>query len=426
MNAKSHTGAFDIGSLSERGRRSNNEDRVLRVEDWQQATREQRHELGRLYVVADGVGGNDNGEDASDRVVNGLMRHYYQGEHPEGTAPTSRLRRAIELTTGEIFAESVERNNNMRSTVVAALVLDQEGRRDRRRLVIANVGDSPAILFRKGQLPRKLSQDHVKRDQSLAQAMGDEAVAVTMFNDQLLPDDIVVICSDGLSDGVKGPLTLAEIGRVIHSMPAQAASAELVRMAIRKGSQDNVSAIVIRNGDRPPPVRQIMQAALVVVALAVMGFGIFAAGFVQSGGDTADGGGPALPFFGSQGDDSPALAPTVDLEPTLTPTPTPTATQTTAPTKVPPKPQQPTPAAPGAVQVTATPVPGQPDPNQPAATATPPPASTPEPPTNTPEPPTPTNTSEPPDDSGGDDSGGDDNGDNGGDDNPPTDNEREP
>jgi len=333
MTTKSYTRAFDIGSLTDQGRRSNNEDTVLRVEDWDRATQSQRHTLGRLYVVADGVGGNDNGEVASDLVVKGLMQHYYDESVAEGTSPIDRLRRAVELTTREISDESLRRDNNMRSTVVAALILDPDGQRERRRLVLANVGDSPAILFRKGQPPRKLSQDHVRRDQTLSQAMGDEVVNVAMFNEPLQIDDVVVICSDGLSDGERGPVTPKEIERVIRGTSAQAASAELVRLAKRKGSSDNISAVVIRNGDRPPPLRMIMQSVLALLFLALLGGGIYAAGFVKSGGSSGTGGPGGIPniFAPTQGNGD-ALASTATMMP---PTDTPLPTNTSLPTLTP-------------------------------------------------------------------------------------------
>ncbi len=384
MTTKSYTRAFDIGSLTDQGRRSNNEDTVLRVEDWDRATQSQRHTLGRLYVVADGVGGNDNGEVASDLVVKGLMQHYYDESVAEGTSPIDRLRRAVELTTREISDESLRRDNNMRSTVVAALILDPDGRRERRRLVLANVGDSPAILFRKGQPPRKLSQDHVRRDQTLSQAMGDEVVNVAMFNEPLQIDDVVVICSDGLSDGERGPVTPKEIERVIRGTSAQAASAELVRLAKRKGSSDNISAIVIRNGDRPPPLRMIMQSVLALLFLALLGGGIYAAGFVKSGGSSGTGGpGGILNIFAPTQGNGDALASTATMMP---PTDTPLPTNTSLPTLTPRPNKTPMPvgtagatniAQPGTPTAEAG-VPGAATP-EPIATTTPEPSATPEP-----------------------------------------------
>jgi serine/threonine protein phosphatase PrpC len=334
MSTKSYTQAFDIGSLSARGKRVNNEDRILHVEQWGAVSQAERHALGRLYVVADGVGGNEAGEDASKAVVEGLMKHYYHGDYPPDLNPVLRLRQAIEQTSRALFAESVQVNNDMRSTVVAGLVLDPEGRRDRRRLVIANVGDSPAILFRKGAQPRKLTQDHVKRDMSLSQAMGDEVVAVAMFNEQLHPDDIVVLCTDGLSDGEKGPVTLHEMQQIVRRFGAQAASRELVRLALRKGSTDNVSAIVIRNGDKPWPIRMLLQSALALIAVLLLGLSIVTARFVSSEAVPGSPRNPIEYVFGLN-PAGPSLAPTSALLPTATPT----ATSTPAPPTFTPVPQ---------------------------------------------------------------------------------------
>ncbi len=392
MSVKTFTRSFDIGSQCDKGRRPNNEDNVLRVEQRSQVTEAQRRSLGRLYIVADGVGGNDNGEVASDRVVNRLMHHYYEGEHPEGTSPAERLQRSIQNTTREIFEESERNNNNMRSTLATALILDPEGARAKRRVVVANIGDSPVILFRKGQPSRKLTQDHVKRDQSLAQAMGDEMVNVSIFNDQLLPDDVLVICSDGLSDGVKGPVPPRDMERVVRSLPAQAASDELVRQAKRVGSQDNISAIVIRNGDSPPPTRMIVQSIIAVLAALLLGGGAYVVfGLTGGGGGIISPSNPIISIFAPQQSNGNSQAATSTIIP-ATNTPSPTNTLQPSLTRHPetPRPAEATIAIPSSGSVTLDPT-ATPTAIPEPLTAIPEPSTAiPEPPMNTRVPPMPT------------------------------------
>lgn len=247
------TASFDIDARTDRGRqRSNNQDSIGRADQWRNALgpleRELRERYGRLYIVADGVGGNADGADASRMVVDLVIGTFYRdtsGTLPED--PEERLRAAIERVTGEIHAEAQRRNNNMASTIVAALVHNE-------RLIIANVGDSPAILVRTGQAPKQLTKAHIRREAdggtSLAQAMGDPQVSASLFSMPFAPGDAVVLCSDGLTDLVQP----TEIAEVVERYPSGDATRVLIDMANRRGGHDNISALVVRNG--PPPPRR--------------------------------------------------------------------------------------------------------------------------------------------------------------------------
>jgi serine/threonine protein phosphatase PrpC len=279
------TNSFDIGSHSEVGHRPNNEDRVLAVEDWGAVSAAQRRDLGRLYLLSDGVGGNADGQDAAEQVVERLMAYYYLGSYVPDLAPALRLEAAIQDTTRDIHADALRRSNDMRATLVAALVLDPHGDQQTRSVVVSNVGDSPAILVRRGESPRTLSRAHVRRDGSLDQAMGDESVFPHLLHLELGLGDALVLCSDGLSDGARGPITPNAIRGVVESLPAQQATHELVRLAGLAGSTDNISVLVIRNGAPPaPPMRRrratrrrsapALPLVLALIAVGVLGWAL--------------------------------------------------------------------------------------------------------------------------------------------------------
>ncbi|MFQ3682798.1 protein phosphatase 2C domain-containing protein [Roseiflexus sp.] len=244
------TASFDIDARTDRGRRrTNNEDSIGRADQWsdrdQQVSRALREQYGRLYVVADGVGGNADGEDASRMVVNEVMRAFYHnssGVLPEN--PVERLRAAIEQANSAVYAEAQRRGNNMASTIVAALIHGDT-------LTVANVGDSMAFLCRSGQSPKPLTKAQVRQEadggKALVQAMGDQRVHPAMFSVQLHEGDAIVLCSDGLTDLVQ-PAEIAEIVTV-HS--SERSTRALIDLANRRGGHDNISVIVIRNG--PPP-----------------------------------------------------------------------------------------------------------------------------------------------------------------------------
>src|SRR5262245_35490212 len=115
------TKSFDISAASDPGlRRRDNQDSFARADKWLgPAGKSLRERYGRLYVVADGVGGNEDGGRASKLVARQLMEHYYRDQGaPE--MPIDRLRYAIMRTSRDVHADAAARGSNMASTVVAA------------------------------------------------------------------------------------------------------------------------------------------------------------------------------------------------------------------------------------------------------------------------------------------------------------------
>jgi protein phosphatase len=124
------------------------------------------------------------------------------------------------------------------------------------------VGDSRAYLFRAGAL-EQITFDHTlvaeqvrigiltpqQADTSawqsvLIRALGPDAVVeLDVEEHQLLPGDVILLCSDGLTRMVRD----AEVGRVLAEMSsAQAAAERLVKMANQNGGDDNVTVVVMR------------------------------------------------------------------------------------------------------------------------------------------------------------------------------------
>lgn len=348
------TSSFDIGALSDTGRkRKNNEDACMRADTWLgEEQRDLRDSYGRLYIVADGVGGNEQGEIASRMVVDGVMEYFYTPPDETGAAnapeePIERLREAIARTSRAIGKEATERKNNMASTIVAALI--HAG-----KLIIANVGDSPAILIRPGQSPQKLTTDHISKGRDgqpiLSQAMGDAEVNVAFRTIDFAPDDVVILCSDGLTDLVKP----GEIARIVSGRSARDATRALIDLANRRGGHDNITALVVRHGKIPltqqKKIRQavvpILGVLLVVALLVLLVPGMFA----QSDIPTTNTSGPNIPFFNrNNSNTNNILGPTATLAPTATPTPTPLPTNTPRPISPTPVPQDPGPSIPNSI-----------------------------------------------------------------------------
>ena len=150
-------------------------------------------------------------------------------------------------TIGEALAEAVRGANtavlraaestgnaNAASTLVAAAVRGTDA-------VVANLGDSRAYLVRAGAA-RQISEDHSgELANSITRFVGDpRGVQPDVFAERLGPRDRLVLCSDGLTRHVSDE----EIARTVTARAPQAAADELVRLALERGGEDNVTVIV--------------------------------------------------------------------------------------------------------------------------------------------------------------------------------------
>jgi serine/threonine protein phosphatase PrpC len=239
---------LEIGQFSHRGRRRpNNEDWLgtFQPED----TGRLAHK-GRLFLVADGMGGHQSGELASRQAVDQVIRSYMDDPASDVTAS---LRRAIEAANASLYARATGAEGRLRSgtTLVVAVVRGVE-------LWIANVGDSRAYLLRAGRL-YQLSRDHslfpaAQDDISLPEGRPGQHIITRALGTRpgvkvdLLParklhtGDRILLCSDGLTT----PLSDDEICQVMAAQSPQKSAEALVQAANDRGGPDNVSVIVIQ------------------------------------------------------------------------------------------------------------------------------------------------------------------------------------
>lgn len=216
-------------------------------------------ELG-LLILADGMGGQNGGEVASQRAVFGTaeMLEDILAQPASGSddALAARMEAIIADQNLKLFqqAEADPRLSGMGCTLVVLVVRDQKA-------VVANVGDSRCYLCRAGSV-RQITKDH-----SLVQAQIDsgvltaeealhapirnvlmravgvaETVSADFFHLDLLPGDFLISCSDGLMQPY-GPDTLDPL---LVLATAQADPARyLVDQAVAAGTTDNVSVQVV-------------------------------------------------------------------------------------------------------------------------------------------------------------------------------------
>jgi serine/threonine protein phosphatase PrpC len=235
------------GAVTDTGRvRTINQDAYLVLED-----------LG-LYVVADGMGGHQGGEVASQIAVDALRAAYVD-------PAADMLADAIAEANERIYDTGAADPNlhGMGTTVVAAAVLEEdEGGDDAGgQLLVANVGDSRAYLFRDGDLTQ-LTEDHsmvadllregrISEEEAEVHPQRNIVTRVLGVYDQVEIDfwpvdavagDRVVLCSDGLVNEVTDDQITAVLRRLADP---QEAAAELVRRANEGGGRDNITVVVL-------------------------------------------------------------------------------------------------------------------------------------------------------------------------------------
>jgi PPM family protein phosphatase len=231
-----------------------------------------------LYVVADGMGGHAAGEVASRLAVETIrewMEKYLHGADAaiEGPPTVSAspeagfLLRSIQSANRIILDAARERREyaGMGTTVVAVLA-------QRDNIVLAHVGDSRIYRIREGQIVQ-VSRDHsfvqqqvdcgvispAEAQQSqyrhmITRALGlKESVEVELSEEPARAGDIVLLCSDGLSDLLDDEDILAAAEE--HAADLDRACQALVDRANAKGGDDNITVLMIQahagNGIEP-------------------------------------------------------------------------------------------------------------------------------------------------------------------------------
>ncbi|WP_010460004.1 bifunctional protein-serine/threonine kinase/phosphatase [Acidovorax radicis] len=225
---------LDFGHASQAGRNELNEDFAALVQG-----QGRDRERGAIAAIADGVSTGGNGREAAQTSVNTLVNDYFAT--PDTWDTTVALDRILSAHNGWLASMNRRRQPAVGLTTLTALVLCGQS------YTLAHVGDTRAYLVREGRL-QQLTTDHVmsQRDfaHQLTRAMGlDDHVVVDYSQGELRSGDLFVL----LSDGVHGSLPERELRQLLRQdLAAQALCDELAQAALRRGSSDNVTALVVR------------------------------------------------------------------------------------------------------------------------------------------------------------------------------------
>lgn len=258
--------ALEITGLSDPGMvRSHNEDSISQVPDY------------GLVILADGMGGYNAGEVASGIAVSLISAETKQmldqqdawRAGPGGAKPVAEsiLSDQVKRANASVFraAQSQPQYAGMGTTLVTGLFFDN-------RVAVAHIGDSRAYRLRGDQLSQ-ITRDHsllqeqidsgmISREEGrrsqhknlVTRALGiDPEVEPEIHVHDVKPEDVYLLCSDGLNDMVEDEEIRLALLTLRSNLPL--AAKQLVQMANDNGGRDNVSVILVRVREEFPAHR---------------------------------------------------------------------------------------------------------------------------------------------------------------------------
>jgi protein phosphatase len=238
----------DVGRV-----RDHNEDYLGNVAP---ATPAQVRTHGWLFVLADGVGGHEQGEVASRLAVESMIAGFRGAK--DGESHSAVLQRLVQQANTSIVEAGMTGGRaaaGMATTIVAcALRYD--------RVAVAHVGDSRCYLIRGGKATQ-ITRDHTVASEQvrmglvsaqeaaegetshiLSRSLGTELVANIEINDhQIFAGDVLLLCSDGLHGAVEASEMAAVCG---PGTDLPLAAEKLVALANDRGGGDNISVQLVR------------------------------------------------------------------------------------------------------------------------------------------------------------------------------------
>ncbi len=221
-----------------------------------------------LYIVADGMGGYQEGEKASRDSVRKAFRDFIEGHILQDLrAPTRKLAttpadspleetlRSLVTDANRLIRAKRQQTGSNRGTTITALLIVGS------RAAVANVGDSRTYHMRDGNL-RQVTQDHSlvfslfkagqiteeqiythPRKNEVYRSLGDrEDVKIDTFGFDIQAGDRLLLCSDGLWEMVRNDRIAAIL---VGATTPQMACDRLVAEAYDNGGEDNISAVVV-------------------------------------------------------------------------------------------------------------------------------------------------------------------------------------
>ena len=209
--------------------------------------------LPNLFIVADGMGGHNAGDFASKYTVEQIVSYI---EKAPMTNPVDLIRGAVTKANASLMAQAKSDTSlsGMGTTVVIATIVDD-------CMYVANVGDSRLYLLRDeltqitrdhslvqemvrmGEMDASEAKSHPDKN-IITRAVGAfEDLAIDFFEEHVEPGDVILMCTDGLSNMVDDTdiRQMIQTGRDVVQKVQR-----LVEAANRGGGKDNITVAVIQ------------------------------------------------------------------------------------------------------------------------------------------------------------------------------------
>ncbi len=199
-----------------------------------------------LVAVADGLGGRPTGDIASRLAIETLSHSLTSLSTPGDLSPPLALHRALNDTNAHVYAMSLRIPGciGMGTTMVAGWFVST--RELGLQLIVAHVGDSRLYRYRSAPAPtlELLTRDHTGAQKHiLTKAIGiDPEVDIDLMTTPVLPGDLVLLCSDGLSNMLDESSLLALLTNASTADDAALMSLAraLIDAANERGGHDNI------------------------------------------------------------------------------------------------------------------------------------------------------------------------------------------
>ena len=208
---------------------------------------------GLIAAVADGMGGMKGGRIAAETCVRAFIDGFYTA--PETLGVEQAAAKCLAAINGWIHAVG-QRDPELTgmATTFTALILHN------RQAHLIHVGDSRIYRLR-GDTLEKLTEDHSFKnpgmDHILYRAVGIEGMlCVDCATHTLEAHDRFLLCSDGLHASVREDVIRKAL---LERMSPESSAESLTRLALERGSQDNITALVVDVISLPSPSRSVLQ-----------------------------------------------------------------------------------------------------------------------------------------------------------------------
>jgi serine/threonine protein phosphatase PrpC len=211
-----------------------------------------------LFVIADGMGGHGNGQEASRIAITALqdaLKLALVGS-PEGDNYEQVLAEGAHTANLAVYRRNRQMQSEMGTTLAVALVIGNMA-------YVANVGDSRVYLYRENEGLEQITRDHSavarlveagaitpdevyshpKRNEIYRSLGHQSTVKVDTFSVPLQVGDLLLLCSDGLWEMARD----STIERILESTLPDVSQAcdELRQAALEGGGKDNISVIAV-------------------------------------------------------------------------------------------------------------------------------------------------------------------------------------